>query len=392
MLNRKVRFVMVLSSAVLVAAVTFGALLSQVDEREDIYKKLDIFIEVMSHIRSDYVEPVRTTMIFDGALKGMARMLDSESSYLTAEEYRQYQEELPKRRASTGIEVVKNPLNGYAQVVFIRPQSPADNSGVFIGDLIRAIDGLSTRELPIMMIELLMKGESDSSASFSIVRANMRQFLTFDVEREILQPRKVRWEIKDEAGYIHIPAFDLGTLEAVQSACAEFRGASVSNLIIDIRGNLNGNLEEAVHVADLFVKEGLLVSLNTKTSSTEYTADEFAFDFNIYLLSDETTGRAAEFFAAALSAQDYVEVVGRTTLGIGKVQKQLELEEGALLNISYARVIGPGDLDISQSGIEPDHEIPKTTDDEESDRILEKALELARAADASQQVALSLAR
>jgi len=390
-LNRKIRFVMVLTSALMVAAITFGVLLSQVDEREDIYKKLDIFIEVMSHIRSDYVEPVRTTMIFDGALKGMARMLDSESSYLTAEEYHQYQEELPKRVASTGIEVVKNPLNGYAQVVFIRPESPADSSGVFVGDLIRAVDEQSTRELPIMMIELLMRGEPGSSASFSIVRANMRQFLTFDVERKILPQRKVSWEKKDGAGYIHIPSFDLGTLEAVQSAVNEFKAESISDLIIDIRGNLGGNLEEAVHVADLFIKEGLLVSLKTKQSSTEYTADEFAYDFNIYLLCDESTGRAAEFFAAALSAQDFVEVVGRNTLGIGTIQKRLELEEGALLNISYARVLGPGDLDISASGIGPDHEVPKTTGEKESDEILGKALELVRNADTTQQVALSLA-
>jgi len=390
-LNRKIRFVMVLTSALMVAAITFGVLLSQVDEREDIYKKLDIFIEVMSHIRSDYVEPVRTTMIFDGALKGMARMLDSESSYLTAEEYHQYQEELPKRVASTGIEVVKNPLNGYAQVVFIRPESPADSSGVFVGDLIRAVDEQSTRELPIMMIELLMRGEPGSSASFSIVRANMRQFLTFDVERKILPQRKVSWEKKDGAGYIHIPSFDLGTLEAVQSAGNEFKAESISDLIIDIRGNLGGNLEEAVHVADLFIKEGLLVSLKTKQSSTEYTADEFAYDFNIYLLCDESTGRAAEFFAAALSAQDFVEVVGRNTLGIGTIQKRLELEEGALLNISYARVLGPGDLDISASGIGPDHEVPKTTGEKESDEILGKALELVRNADTTQQVALSLA-
>ena len=390
-MNRKIRFVMVLTSALMVAAITFGVLLSQVDEREDIYKKLDIFIEVMSHIRSDYVEPVRTTMIFDGALKGMARMLDSESSYLTAEEYHQYQEELPKRVASTGIEVVKNPLNGYAQVVFIRPESPADSSGVFVGDLIRAVDEQSTRELPIMMIELLMRGEPGSSASFSIVRANMRQFLTFDVERKILPQRKVSWEKKDGAGYIHIPSFDLGTLEAVQSAGNEFKAESISDLIIDIRGNLGGNLEEAVHVADLFIKEGLLVSLKTKQSSTEYTADEFAYDFNIYLLCDESTGRAAEFFAAALSAQDFVEVVGRNTLGIGTIQKRLELEEGALLNISYARVLGPGDLDISASGIGPDHEVPKTTGEKESDEILGKALELVRNADTTQQLALSLA-
>jgi len=93
-LNRRIRLVLLVGSAALLVVLAIGVLLGQSDERENIYKKLDIFVEVMSHIRKDYVEPVQTTSIFDGALKGMARTLDSESSYLTADEYVKYKEEL----------------------------------------------------------------------------------------------------------------------------------------------------------------------------------------------------------------------------------------------------------------------------------------------------------
>jgi carboxyl-terminal processing protease len=389
-MDRRIRLIVIITSALLIAAIAIGVLLSQVDEREDIYKKLDIFMEVMSHIRSDYVEPVRTTMIFDGALKGMARMLDSESSYLTAEEWSQYQTELPQRRAGTGIEVIKNPATGYAQVVFIRPDSPASDSGVFVGDLIRAIDGQSTREMPIMMIDLLMKGQQGSMASFSIVRANMRQFLTFEVERKLLPKRKVISERKNGAGYIMIPSFELGTLESVQAACAQFQGFGIKSLIIDLRGNLSGDLEEAVHVADLFAERGLILKLKTKSGSTDYTADDFAFKFNIFLLCDESTGRSAECFAAAISTLDNVQVIGRNTLGIGTVQKRLDLEGGAMLMISYATVLTADDTEINGNGVKPDVEVPKVAE-ETGDSILEKALELAGKASAEQQVALAFA-
>jgi carboxyl-terminal processing protease len=390
-LNGKIRIALILGSAVLISAITFGVLLGQVDQREDIYNKLDIFVEVMSHIRSDYVEPVRTTTIFDGALKGMARMLDSESSYLTAEEWRRYQAELPKRRAATGVEIVKSPANGYAQVVFIRPDSPAKDSGVFVGDLIRAIDGQSTRELPIMMIELLMRGEPGSTASFSIVRANMRQFLTFDVERKILPKREITWERRDTTGYIRVPSFELGTLEVVQTACSEFQGAGIETVIIDLRSNMTGDLEEAVHVADLFADKGLLLKLKSKNSSTDYTADEFEYNFRLYLLCDESTGRAAEAFAAALSPLPQVEIVGRNTLGIGTVQKRLELEDGSLLNISYAQILGPDDQEINGNGVAPDVEVVRSTEEQEGDRILDKAIELAAKASEQRKVALALA-
>ena len=382
-MNGRIRILLLVTSAALVAMISIGAILGQSDEKESIYKKLDIFVEVMSHIRSNYVEPVQTASIFDGALKGMARTLDAESSYLTADEYIHYKEELPKRTAATGIETVKNPINGYAQVVYIRQGSPAEASGVAAGDFIRAIDGISTQELPLVMIELLMAGPEGSTAEFSILRANIRNFLSFEVERKSLPQPHVFWEQKDGIGLISIPEFSLGTLEKVQAACNEFSIAGIRSIILDVRNNIRGDLDEAVHVADLFADSGTLVQLKTRKATTDFTADEFAFDFDVYVLSDESTGRAAEAFVAALSAVDNVTIVGRTTMGMGTVQKKLELEDGSMLNISYAQVIAPGDKVIHGVGVGPEVEVIKNSDDDSSDRILEKALELVRSGAAS---------
>ena len=377
-MKSKTRWVLIIASAVLVLVIAIGGLLSQSEEREGIYKRLDIFVEVMRHIRSDYVENVETTSIFDGALKGMLRTLDVESSYLTVEEYKAYIDELPRRKASTGIEVVKDPVNGYARVVHIRSGSPADSSGVEEGDFIRAIDGRSTRDVPIMMIQLMMAGQPDSTATFSILRSGLSRFLEFEVARAELPKLEATWKVTDGIGHIVVPTFELGILEQVQKACEEFDNAGVNSLIIDVRGNLEGNLDEAVHVADLFVSSGKLLSVKSKSSSTDYEADEQAWDFELLVLCDETTARAAEAFVVCLSDRDLATIVGRRTVGIGTLQKKIEMEDGALLNISFARVIGPEGSEVQESGITPDEEVPQNDEDDHNDNILIRAIQLVK--------------
>jgi len=376
--NGRTRIVLLVSSSVLLALIALAALLGQSYESDGIYNKLDVFVEVMRHIRSDYVEPVASRDIFDGALRGMAATLDIESSYLTAEEYLRYREELPRRSATTGIEIRKHPGSGYAEVLFIRPGSPAAGSGVRAGDFIRAVDGTSTRDLPILMIGLVMAGEPESVASLSIIRTGVRGTLTFEVARAELAPAQVTHEALDGVGYISLPSFRLGVLESVQSACGEFRGTGIEVLIIDLRGNVDGDIEEAVHVADLFVADGELLTLRTKGRDTDYTAGEFAMPFNIFLLCDESTARAAEGFAVALADRGIATIIGRTTAGLATVQRRIELEDGALLNISHAKIIGPGGTDYHGTGVEPSVEVPTSTSEDGEDLILRTALERAR--------------
>jgi len=202
-----------------------------------------------------------------------------------------------------------------------------------------------------------------------------------------LPERQVSWKRIEDQGYLAIPSFRLGTLESVQSACREFQAAGLDSLVIDVRGNLHGDLEEAVHVADLFADEGKLLVLKSKKSSTTYSADEFVFPFKIYILCDDTTARSAEAFAAALKGRDGVTVVGRKTLGIGTIQKRIELDDGALLNISYAQMSGPDGVDLHGNGVEPDVKVPKTSENKDTDEILQKALEIARENNRGRQAA-----
>lgn len=386
-MSKSARVFLVGSSAVLVVFIAIAGLLGQSYEKDELYKKEEIFIEVMNHIRNDYVEKVNTSAIFEGALKGMTRSLDSESSYLTAEEHGQYKKEIGQKTASCGIEVIKHTGSGYARVVHIRPDSPAAESGVQVGDFIRAVDGKSLRDFPIMLIDFYMRGRPGEKATLSILRPGVRHVLTVEVGREKLPPQKVTWKIIDGIGYIKIPSFVLGTVEQIKAACEALADAGVESVILDIRGNLQGQFEEAVHCADLFVSGGKLLTLKSKGGEVDYTATDFSYDLRLFLLCDESTGRAAEAFAVALSDRKIAVTVGRYSLGLGTVQKEIELDSGALLNISYAKVIGPDGTDYYPAGVKPAVEVPLTTDGREVDKILQTALERAKQQDISEEVA-----
>ena len=375
MINNRVRKFLIVSSGLVAIFLAIGVLFGQSDDKDKLYRKFDIFVEVMNRIRRDYVEPVDPSTIFDGALKGMAGMLDAESSYLTADEYARYQQEMSQRRYKPGIDVVKV-NNNYALVVKIRGDSPAAKSGLRRGDYIRAVDDVSTRELPIIMINALLSGQEDSSVKLSVLRTGTQGLLTFDVPRAELADEKVEYKVENETGFITIPNFKPNILEDVQRACEEFTRAGLKNVVLDIRNNVNGDFEEAIHVAELFTSGGALVSLKSKSSNTEYVSNEFSFDFTLHVLADESTGRAAEVFALALKERGAAELVGRNTIGIGTVQKDIIMDDGAFLRISYATIVGAEGAELHGKGVAPNVTVEKNADENGEDTILLKAIEL----------------
>lgn len=379
MLSKKIRLFLLVGSVLVTIVVAMGVIYGQSDDKKKLYRKFDIFVEVLNRIRNDYVEPVQPSVIFDGAMKGMARMLDIESSYLTKEEYQRYLKELPERKAATGLEIIKHPINQYAMVIHIVPGSPAAESAVKVGDFIRTIDNSSTREMPIVMANLLLCGQEGTSAEVGIIRNGVQGQLTFDIERKNYPAEKVSYEIKDgTVGYIKVPNFKTYILEDLQAACDSLAVNKINKLILDLRGNVRGDMEEAYHAAELFVEGGKLFSLKSKESSVDYTANKFSYSFDVQILVDDTTARASEIFTLALQDTGNAEVVGKGTLGLGTVQKEIILEDGAFLNISYATIIGAKGTELQGKGIKPDVEVEKGSGAESTDKILEKAIERAK--------------
>lgn len=375
-MNKTTKLLLVAVSALMIAFVAAGSIISAQDKQDELYQKFDIFVEVLNKIRNEYVEPVDPSAIFDGALKGMAAALDAESSYLTAGDYEQYKAETALRTAETGIKVMKHQGNRYAVVTHVLPGSPADKAGIRRGDLIRAIDGVSTTEMPIMMIELHLKGEPGTKTRLSVIRGGVQGLLSFELEHKDIDRTSFASSVEDGAGYIKINSFDSFILEELEAACFQFEQEGIDTLILDIRDNISRNLEEAVHCAELFVSGGKILSVTSKDGSLDYTANEPAFDFKLLILTNSSTARAAEAFAVALKDLDRAEIIGEKTIGVATLQREITLEDGAYINISYGTFVGPQGTVVHGEGVEPDVEVEQQEDDQ--DEILAEALRRAK--------------
>jgi carboxyl-terminal processing protease len=369
----KIRVGLLISSFLVVTLLLLSVIIGQDDDRNTLYKKFDIFVEVMNRVRQDYVEPVKTDEILDGAIRGMARVLDSESSYLTAKEYEQYKKELKIRTAQTGVEVIKHPFNRYAYVIKVRDNSPASATDIRVGDFIRAVDDVSTRDLPILMIELLLSGPADSEAKFSMLRTGVQDPISITIPRAMLEREEVTSDVQDDIGIITMPSFQSGTLEELQAICSDYRSRGIKEVIFDLRDNVSGDPEEAIHAAELFVADQVLVKYKTKESADPYTANSFAYDFDLAVITNESTCGPAEIFALALADTERATTIGRGTFGFGAVQRRIILEDGAFLNISYATIVGANDMEIMGTGVKPDIEIEQ--DHQELDEFIKQAKE-----------------
>lgn len=378
MLTNGLRRTLLVLSLIAVIFVGAGMILGRVDDQDKLYKKFDIFVEVMNRIRSDYVENVQTSSIFDGALKGMARILDSESSYLTAEEYKHFLEQDRIRSARTGITAIKHPGNGYAMVVSLQPESPAASSGIQKGDFVRAVDGISTRELPLIMIDLLLRGEPGTIAKMSVLRANVQGLLTFEIPRAELGDESAQTRTFAEARYLRLPHFDDAAIAVLKTEAERAAAAPHGTLVLDLRGNAGSTPEEAARAADLFIGGGSMFSLKTKEKSQDFSADDAKIPVFLIVLVDETTVRGAEAFALAIKTTTAGTLVGRNTLGFGSRQKDIILDDGAFLRISYAIVVAPDGAELQGKGVEPDIAVDRTAEDGDNDVILQTALDRAR--------------
>jgi len=379
---------LLVSSLALITFIGVGTALSAQDSEDELYKKFDIFVEVLNKVRSEYVEEVEPAEIFDGAMKGMASMLDAESSYLTASEYASFKSENSSRDAQIGVKFIKHPGNRYTYVTYVIPGSPADKSGLAKGDFIRAIDGKSTTSMPSLLMDFYLRGESESIAKLSVIRSGVQGLLDFEIERQLIPAMNVNSVIRESVGIISLHSFDGYVLEEFSSAVDEVLGSGVATLIIDVRNNNSDNIEEAVHCAELFIAGGDILTIKSKGEPVTYTANEPAKDARLFVLINDSTARSAEAFALILKEHAGAELIGEKTLGIATLQREVILDDGAYLNISYGTFESVQGTVVQNEGVTPDIEVDETENGESTaDTILDRALERAKETQDQRQAA-----
>jgi carboxyl-terminal processing protease len=329
------------------------------------YRQLQVYSEVLSRVRSEYVEEPNIPEVTDGALHGLLESLDSNSSYLSSSEYKDYKSHKTEAKGDIGAAVSKR--FGYASVISVIPDSPADRAGLQDTDIIEAIGSKSTREMSLAEIHNLLSGEPGSNVTLSVVRARKAEPQKTVITRDIVSiPAVVEKTVEPGIGEIKVDAFTKGKSEEIASKLKELKRAGAKKLILDVRNCAEGDESEGIATANLFLNHGTITYVQgQKYPRQAFNADpsKAVSDLPLVVLVNKGTAGPAEIVAAAILENARGDVVGDKTFGNGSVQKVIEMRDGSALILSIAKYYTPSGKAIQDSAVTPNVLVADTDDD-----------------------------
>jgi carboxyl-terminal processing protease len=343
------------SAAVLVFTLVGGINGVRASSKDGAYPQLQVYSEVLSRVRSEYVEEPNIPVVTDGALHGLLESLDANSSYLTPEEFKLYKAHKTEAKGDIGAAVSKR--FGYASVISVIPGSPADKAGLTDTDIIEAIEGKSTREMSLAEIHNLLSGQPGSNVNISVVRARKAEPQKMTVTRDIVAiPPVADKMLEDGIGDIKVDALTKGMPEEVAAKIKALQKQGAKKLILDLRNVAEGEESAGIATANLFLNHGTISYLQGQKYPREpFTADpsKAITTLPVAVLVNKGTAGAAEIVAAAILENARGDVVGDKTFGDGSVQKMIDLPDGSALILSVAKYYSPSGKAIQDSAVTP---------------------------------------
>ncbi len=322
------------------------------------YESLKLFTKVLEEIEANYVDDIDTDELVRNAIKGMLGNLDPHSSFLPAEAFEKLQDDTKGK--FNGIGIVITMKDGILTVISPIEGTPAYEAGVKAGDVIIAIDGDSTRDMALWEAVKKMRGPKGEEVEITVLRKGKPDPLKFVIERDTIPMESVRSAtIKPGYGYLRVTNFRKQTAREIETALADLEGdtGALKGLILDLRHNPGGLLDQAVEVSDIFLEKGAIVSVkgrpddNTETFNAH--PDEKERRYPIVVLINGGSASAAEIVAGALQDHDRAVVLGTTSFGKGSVQTVKPLRQGGI-KYTIARYYTPSGRSIQAKGIVPD--------------------------------------
>ncbi len=362
----KPKLVVIFLSAAVVTYGFVGGLLEKVSaEEDDPYRQLSIFTDVLTKVKSDYVETPDMEAAFQGALQGMVEALDPFSSFVPAGVYGELE---PKSGLGGQAGLVLSKRYGYLYVVSVDPDSAAEQQGLRTGDLVESIDGTVTMRMSAWEAEARLRGEPGSTVELRVVRARRTEPSTVTLQRGPLQLPDVSSRIVEQGiGLLRVPHLEAGASEQISEKLKLLEASRIEGLLIDLRGNARGTPEEAVRAADLMLPKGKqIVSARARGgAAVEHVslAEPLLEGLPVVLMTDGGTSGAAEIFAAALQDHQRATVVGERSNGKGSLQTGFPVGDGARLFVSTTLFYRPGGEPLQadttrKSGVTPDVRAP----------------------------------
>jgi carboxyl-terminal processing protease len=342
--------------------------------QSDSYEDLKIFTEVLSYVEANYVDEVEPEKLVQGAIRGMLRALDAHSSYMPRDVYREMQVETEGQFGGLGIEItirdeiltVVSPIEG----------TPAFRAGIQAGDKIVTVEGESTKDMSLIEAVKLLRGPIDTSVTIGVFREGFKEPKDFSLTRAVIQIKSVRSKMLPESiGYIKLRSFHKNTSEELDEALLDFDERHISALVLDLRNNPGGLLEQAIAVTDEFIEGGQLIVYTKGRLANQnmkgYSKTQGSHpNVPLVILVNGGSASASEIVAGALQDLKRATIIGTKTFGKGSVQTIIPLSDGSGLRLTTAKYYTPKGRMIHEKGIIPDVIVeepkPETAEGEES--------------------------
>jgi carboxyl-terminal processing protease len=364
-MSKQIKAVIVLSSLALVMFMALGGLGVRASSNDGAYRQIQVYSEVLSRVRSEYVEEPNIPAVTDGALHGLLESLDANSSYLNAAQFKEYKAHETGSQANIGAAVSKR--FGYAAVIAVIPGGPAEKAGVQNADIIEAIEGRSTRDLSLAEIQSILGGQAGSNLNISVVRARRAEPQKLVITREVVNVPPVSEKmLEDGIGYVKVDEFSKGKSTEVANKLKALQKSGAKKFVLDLRNCADGDEQEGIATANLFMNHGTITYLQGQKYPREaFNADPAKAVTNVpvAVLVNRSTAGPAEIVAAAVLENARGDVVGDKTFGVGSVQKVLPMSDGSALILSVAKYYSPLGKAIQDAAVTPNVMIADGDDD-----------------------------
>ncbi len=340
---------------------------SSIALENEIYKKIDLFGEVLEKINKEYVDEINQSDGMDAAINGLLQSLDPYSTYLSPENFNVIQTETSGKFGGLGIEVTMEA--GVVKVITPIDDTPASKAGFKAGDYIVKINDIQVQGKTLTEAVELMRGPVGSNIELTVRRKGLKKAITFNLTREIIQVQSVKSDFLDESiGYIRLTSFNENSSQQIKKRIKELnKKSNLKGYILDLRNNPGGLLSQAIKISDFFLDNGEIVSTKSrkKIENRKWFAKQGDLTNGkpLIVLINYGSASASEIVAGALKDHKRAIIIGENSYGKGSVQSIIPLKNKGAIRLTIAKYYLPSGNSISEVGITPDIEIDETVDD-----------------------------
>ena len=341
---------------------------SSFSKENDIYKKIDLFGEVLEKINEEYVDEINQSESMDSAINGLLQSLDPYSAYMSPEIFNEMQTETSGEFGGLGIEVSME--SGVVKVISPIDDTPASRAGIKAGDYIVKIENIQVQGKTLSEAVDLMRGPVGSGIELTVRRRGEKKALTFNITREIIKIQSVKTDLLEkDIGYIRLTSFNENSSEQIKNKIEELeKKQSISAYILDLRNNPGGLLSQAIKISDFFLDNGEIVSTKSRQPSENRKwfarKGDLTKGKTLIVLINYGSASASEIVAGALKDHKRAIIIGENSFGKGSVQSIIPLKNKGAIRLTVAKYYLPSGKSISEVGVSPDIEI-----DEESEEF-----------------------